>query len=303
MKERKKRNIYAVLTALFVIAVAGLYSYLYLIPDITGALTPTVTVEYGNLQTSETARCTVVREETVVYASESGTVSYYSNETEKTRKGTKVLDVYPVGSTGTAYTAPTTGFVSYYVDGWEESFKPDSMATLKPEELMETDIVPEDIRKNDAEQGDALFKIVTNDTWYMVLTVPKEAKDAYGLNSNVTVMFGDAGVRARVSETYDRGDYAMVILKTSRYYEHFAQIRQTDVKVITSDYSGLLLPDSAIAEEEGEYGAYVLGIDGNYSFVPVEILTRSGDKVLVSADGKLKIYDTVRRDITKDQEE
>ena len=43
MKEKKKRNIYAVLIALFVITVAGLYSYLYLIPEITGALTPTVT--------------------------------------------------------------------------------------------------------------------------------------------------------------------------------------------------------------------------------------------------------------------
>ena len=39
MKERRKRNIYVVLTALFLIAVAGLYTYLYLIPEITGALT------------------------------------------------------------------------------------------------------------------------------------------------------------------------------------------------------------------------------------------------------------------------
>ncbi|MBQ4505665.1 MAG: hypothetical protein II971_00255 [Firmicutes bacterium] len=303
MKERRKRNIYVVLTALFLIAVAGLYTYLYLIPEITGALTPTVTVEYGSLQTSEVAHCTVVREETVVYAGESGTVSYYSNETEKTRKGTKVLDVYPAGSSGVAYTAQTTGFVSYFVDGWEESLDPDSLATLKPDELIELNIVPEDVRKNDASEGDALYKLVTNDTWYMVLSVPKEKREAYSLNSNVTVIFDKGSVRAKVSESYDRGDYAMIILKTGRYFEYFAQLRTQDVKVITSDYTGLLLPVTAVTQQDEENGVYVLGIDGNYSFVPVEILTQSGDTILVSADGDLRIYDTVMRNVTEDQEE
>ena len=194
-------------------------------------------------------------------------------------------------------------WIHRHVDGWEESLDPDSLATLKPDELIELNIVPEDVRKNDASEGDALYKLVTNDTWYMVLSVPKEKREAYSLNSNVTVIFDKGSVRAKVSESYDRGDYAMIILKTGRYFEYFAQLRTQDVKVITSDYTGLLLPVTAVTQQDEENGVYVLGIDGNYSFVPVEILTQSGDTILVSADGDLRIYDTVMRNVTEDQEE
>ena len=303
MKEAKKRKIYVALGIVFLAAVAGLYSYLYLIPSITDALTPTVTVEYGQLQTVEVAWCTVVREETVVYAQEAGEVSYYAKETEKTRKGTKVLDVYPPGSTGSAYTASVTGFVSYYLDGYEDFFKPDSMASLNGEILRSTSLTPKRTERQSAEKGDALFKLITSDIWYMVLSVPEEEKPAYRLNSTVTVEFAEGSVKASVSEVYDRAGDVLVILKTNRFFPEFARIRQQDVKIITSDYTGLILPESALAREGEETGAYVQSVDGSYRFVPVEVLTQSGGQVLVSADGGLRIYDTVLRNVDNDQEE
>ena len=303
MKEAKKRNIYVALGAVFLAAVAGLYAYLYLIPSITGALTPTVTVEYGQLRTTETAWCTVVREETVVRAQEAGTVSYYAQETEKTRKGAKVLDIYPPGSTGSAYTASVTGFVSYYLDGYEDVFTPESMASLSGETLRSTSITPKRTELQSAEKDDPLFKLITNDTWYMVLSVSEEAKPSYRLGSSVTVEFAEGSVKASVSELYDRSGDVLVILKTNRFFPDFAKIRQQDVKIVTSDYTGLILPASALAEVEGETGAYVQSVDGSYRFVPVEVLTRSGEQVLVSADGSLRNYDTVLRNVDNDQEE
>ena len=137
----------------------------------------------------------------------------------------------------------------------------------------------------------------------MVLSVSEEAKPSYRLGSSVTVEFAEGSVKASVSELYDRSGDVLVILKTNRFFPDFAKIRQQDVKIVTSDYTGLILPASALAEVDGETGAYVQSVDGSYRFVPVEVLTRSGEQVLVSADGSLRNYDTVLRNVDNDQEE
>jgi len=302
MKESGKNKIGIALAVLLLAAIAGLYAYIYLIPGITGALTPTVTVTNGSMRNVETAFCTVIREEYPVYAQEEGTVSYYSKETEKTRKGSKVLDVYPPGGSGVAYRADTTGFVSYYLDGYEDYFSVEGIPELEPEQLNSSLIIPEKTVLQEVETGDILFKLVTSDTWYMVLTVPAEKKDVYVLSSSVTVELEKGSVKATVSEVYDKGSMCLVVLKTNRYYEDFAKLRQFSADVVTSDYDGLIVPLTAIAEEDGQQGVYVLGISGSYSFVPVEILTQNETDALVSSKGSLRIYDTVKRSAGEDEQ-
>ena len=122
MKKDKRRSRIIVATAVFLAACVGLYAFIYVIPGISGALTRTVIVSYGNLRVTDETEAYLIRNEVVLSAGQTGTVSYYVNEGAKTRKGTKVLDIYPPNGSVTGYYSGYTGVVSYYIDGYEAYF-------------------------------------------------------------------------------------------------------------------------------------------------------------------------------------
>ncbi len=311
MNGKLKLRLSAAALIVFLAAVGGLYTYLYLIPDITGALMPTAVIGYGELSVADSSKCIIVRSETPVFAEQDGSVSRYAAENEKTRKGSKVLDVYPAEGSGQAYKAASTGFVSYYYDGWEGYFTPDTIGTIKLDDLPEEPIEVVSTVKDSASKGDVLYKLINSDTWYIVLIVSEDRMEYYSINAQLEVEFEDGfKVRGNVMEMLNRGDYYYVVVKTGRFYENFSRIRQADVKVITKEYRGLAVPNSALAfDETGAEGVYVLEIDGGYSFTPVNVLVRGAYETIVSEDdikitqedgtvktvGTVSIYDEVLR--------
>ena len=66
MNRRGKRTAGVIAVIVFLIAVAALYGYIYVVPSVTGALTPTAIAEYGEMQTSNPAQCIVFRREKVI---------------------------------------------------------------------------------------------------------------------------------------------------------------------------------------------------------------------------------------------
>ena len=93
MNKRGKRTAGIIVTIVFLIAVAALYGYIYVVPSVTGALTPTAIAQYGEMQTANPAQCIVFRREKVISAEQSGNAGYYVDEGAKTRLGVKVADV------------------------------------------------------------------------------------------------------------------------------------------------------------------------------------------------------------------
>ncbi len=307
MKESTRKKIGLLLVILFLLAVAGLYIYLYLIPNITGALTPTAIVNFGRVQTEDEEDALIIRSEQVVNAESSGSIRYYSEESERTRKNAKILDIYPAGDTAKGYYAPVTAFVSYYVDGLEETYTMDTVYQLDLQKIFEDKPVPENLRKEDAvaNEGDPIYKLVTSNVWYAVLLVDKEKADMYQLNQTLTLYIGEDTVKGTVSEYYDRDNHRLVIIKVSRWCEDFAKLRYVDLKILTQNYEGLMVPNSAIAYEmvqgEGETapsekpGVYVQSLNGEYSFKTIDIIVSTEEETLIKTDGNVKIYDEILR--------
>ena len=79
MEEEKKthhgkRNAFLVI---YMLAIVALVALIYVLPRVSDAFTPTVILEYGNMQVKDDVTCYIVRTEQVVTASHTGSTAYY----------------------------------------------------------------------------------------------------------------------------------------------------------------------------------------------------------------------------------
>lgn len=303
----KYRKIGIIVGVIFVILCAALYILIYTIPEITGALKKTTIVEYGEMRISEKLPAVVVREETVYSAQSSGNISYYVENNTKTRKGIKLLDIY--GTETVPNYCPVTGIISYFCDGYETVLTPDTLAdtdTLLPSGE-DAEIKVSNVAKEKVTVGDQIYKIITHDTWYTVIFVPLEKLDQYSEGLSVTLEFEQGSVPATIKQVVAKENTGLVIASTSKYLADFDQIRQCEVELVLRDDKGLIVPNTAIGEEDGNPGVYVKKIDGDYSFTRIKVINTDGENSVVFADtfnvlredglsdivGTISIYDEI----------
>lgn len=279
-KNKENNKAIAVLTV-FLLLCAGLYVFIYVIPGITGVLTRTAVISYGNLKVTDQTTGFLVRNEVVLSANQSGSISYYVEEGLKTRKGTKVLDIYPSSSTPTGYACPSTGVISYYIDGYESYFTPEAINTLKFTELQQLEIIPENTSRIRTERAEPLYKLILDDVWYIVVLVQENNIDKYTLDSKVTIEFEDGRVDGYTTALMQQPQGWLAIVKTDKYYQNFASLRQASVTVVTEDYQGLIIPNTAIAGEGDKPGVYVKDLAGEYHFTRIKVITTDGNYSLV----------------------
>ena len=314
MKNKLGKSLKVVFWLLFAAACAALYIYIYVVPDISGALTQTAILSYENRQLTADARCIVVRSEEVVRAEQAGSVSYYADENVKTRKGTKVVDVYPSGGKAAGYVLENTGVVSYYIDGYESYFTPEKLGEIDPAWALELEAEPVNTVRTSTESGQALFKVVNSDSWYVALIMDTEDAAKFDEGQSITVAFGESSedqVRAVIDTIEEKGNSWIITAEAKRFYEPYLRLRTCDVKVISKTYSGLVVPLTAICEDgNGNEGVLVKQIDNSYEFVRIKKLTTSDGVAIVAqtsftetnAAGEtvtvntVKLYDEVLRD-------
>lgn len=324
MKSIIRKSSEAVLLLAFLVAVGALYAYIYIIPSISGALTPTVIVEYGQMQTSNEARAIVIRSEQIVPSEQTGNAVYYAPECEKTRRGQKVADTYPTGGGGQGYFLSKTAVVSYYSDGLENRLTPDTLGDVTPDlfaELFEGEegpVVPESIRTDTKENGDPLYKVITGDTWYAALEIPVQYAENYEMGKNITINFEDGTeIPFTIMRMTQYPDKWIVVAQTKRYYSEYSKLRTCNVMVVTKDDSGIILPSSAVALKEMEDGrvvpgVYIKNINGEYNFYRIKQIAEDPDNKKVLAvegsfsekneEGEVKkistvsIYDEILKD-------
>ena len=296
MEENKKSRVPIVLAIVFILILAALYVYLYLLPQISGSRTENYIVNYARVRESADLKCILARSETVYTSGGPGSVSYYVEEGVKTRKTNRVADVYSTSKQ--SFYALHTGFVTYYLDGYEDLFQPERFSELDPDELYSMkDIIPKSEKPAQVDSDKPIFKIIDSDVWYVLILSPMSEKGRYYSGQKLTVEFSDgASVPATVSYLKDGTDHQLVVADVSRWYEKQLQIRTVQAKVISSETEGLLVPTSAITTNGETYGVLVMGIDGDYTFKPIDVLIEGESETLISSDGAVKLYDEVLKD-------
>ncbi len=302
MEEKKKSRLPIIAALVFFAVLAGLYVYIFVLPGMDDPKIQGSVVRYAIVQDQAQAKCIVAREETVYTSGGPGSVSYYSAEGVKSRGGSKVADVYGTNSLHSFFTKKT-GFISYYLDGYESVFEPSKLSSLDPDQIAELeDITPKADKPAEVNGDVPIYKFISSDTWYVIITVPDQSKGKYSQAQKITIRFPDGTeLPAVISDIINGQKHQLAIASVNRYYEKFCQLRTVEADIISSVIEGLLLPTSAITTNGENVGVYVLGLDGDYSFKPIEILLEKDQETLIADGGSVKLYDEVLKDASNYQ--
>ncbi len=306
------------LIILYVLIMAALLVVVYAIPKLTGALKTTVVVEYGALQVTDDVTCYAVRSEQVFLSGTAGTVNYYVSQDTQVRTGVRVMSITAGGGssdeespyaeivsrlganavTTNDFTAPYNSCVSYYADGYESTFTPENIQALEHEEVKKIEFDVKNLTRESTRRGEPVYKLCDNSIWYLTTWVDIADSSKYQQGNSVTVRFGETEIPAKVYSIEAEEDKLQVTFETNRYYEDFSLIRKVDVTVVTSDYSGIIIPNESMIAEDSQVGVYVKDKTGEYNFTPIKIITSDGEnsvvKVSTFVDEKGKIVETVK---------
>lgn len=307
---------------LFIIAVVILGIITEVVPEVTGALTQTEILQYGNLQITDQATCYFVRNETVYMAPSAGNINYYIQDGVKVRKNAKILDIdlKSANTEDSKYsdiitrlngdnvtlnqmTSHDNGIVGYYIDGYEGYFTPQTMDKLDYQKVQQLKIDPINLTRKTTLSGEPIFKICEGNYWYMVFWIDAGNITKYEVGNTVKVNLPLGQIKANVENLIDKGDKWMVVLKTTRYYQDFAKLRSVNATIITQDYTGILVKNSSITTKNDVPGVYIKSKNGDFVFKPIKIISSDGDNSLVNvsvfydANGQevktVEIYDEI----------
>lgn len=298
----------------FVLAVAGLYTAIFVIPDLKGALRKTAVLEYGSLEISDEVTAYLVRDETVYLAARTGEIRYYVGEGVKVRKDVKLLDIVGgskpaasetaseaaaseemaalqsrIGANGVVLeqnAAPETGVVSYYIDGYESMFSFENLPFLTREAIAGVSGPVVNVTRHDGyvTRGEPIYKLSDNTQWHMVFWFDKDSGAIVNYKSGavVTARMRDGAVDGRIEDVVDQGDAWMIVLAFDKYYENLAQLRSVNATIVVADYRGLLIDNESIALPDETAGVYAKQKSGDFKFVPVNILHSDGARSILS---------------------
>lgn len=306
MPKPKKRTIY-----IFIIALVTLYVVIEIVPFLTGALTRTEILKYGELKVEQEVVCYLIRNETVFGAPDSGDVKYKFEEGSLIKKGVTVL-TFSVDSSITgeeetdlikksdfktlttrlgdhmvvdqSFTAATRGVFSTSIDGYEAIFTTNTIEELTYQEVSGMSIESQDVARNYGVKGEPLYKIADNSSWYMVFWIKKDEAEKYHADLTVTVSLPDGDVRATVNKLVNDEDQVMVILQTNRYYKSFASQRKVQANVMLVNQRGLLISNSSLTTKDGITGVYIENTIGDFVFKPIRAVATDGEMTLVLED-------------------
>jgi len=287
-----------IMLGLFILSLIGLYVVIYAVPGVTGAFTKTEILEYGNLKIMDSEICYIIRNEKVYTASRGGVINYYIGDAVLVKTGTKILNA------GNAdYTSEFNGVTSYYIDGYENYFTPDTMRELKYDVVSSIEAIPANVVKNETLTDEPLFKICDNREWFLICWVDARNIAKYERKKSVVIELPLGQVKATIEDIIEDDGKWLIIFRSDRYYEDFARIRTAPATIVIADYNGILIRNESIAVKDGAIGVYVKTKSGDFIFKRIKVIATDGESVLAEVSyyyndegervGTVNIYDEI----------
>lgn len=175
-----------------------------------------------------------------------------------------------------------TGLLSYYLDGWETTVS-GQVLLLGDRDDIQPD--PAVLVGSFVEAGQPLFKIVNNWNWLYHISLPLDPGRTAAAQEIVTIVFDFAPaspIEARLQEAVIDGVEGEVSITylLEQQLPGFDQIRWSRASVSFQRLSGLLIPEKALLQQDGESGVF-LNSGGTVVFAPVTTLRLQDGLALV----------------------
>jgi putative membrane fusion protein len=198
---------------------------------------------------------------------------------------------------------PTTGMVSYNIDGYEESFSEERLKEITLEDLMRIDNAPSyvvsEYRK--IEKGEPLLKVVRDNSYSILAKVKHDSRSLFQEGSRVNLRIEEINrnIDAEiVSIKRDGGGDYLIKFNIDQALHQMAKFRKVHIKLLRKVHRGLKVPLYAIDffDKERNYGRIMVLKGGVTRYIDVEIEIYDEDFAIISntaqnPGGKVKLYD------------
>lgn len=198
----------------------------------------------------------------------------------------------------TAYSEVKSEDAGYYLkgaDGYENTID-----FTKIDELTCEDIEKAIKSKPQEVKEDVIGRTMSSFQWYVLCSVPTDETVDLEDGEEIYMNFPYSGVEKLTGTIYKLGDRTgkktLVIIKCNLMNPSLADFRIEDIQIITKEYTGYKIKNSAIRTVDGETGVYV--VSGNLiGFRKVHIAYNDGEYSIVDnpegESGYIRLYDEV----------
>ena len=198
----------------------------------------------------------------------------------------------------TAYSEVKSERAGYYLkgaDGYETTVDFNKIDELTPEDIEAViKSSPKEVKE------DVVGRTVGSFDWYILCAVDSEETVDLKDGAEIFINFPYSGVEKLKGTIYKLGDRTkdktVVIIKCNLMNEALADFRIEDIQIITAEYNGYKIKNSAIRTVDGQTGVYV--VSGNLiGFRKVHIAYNDGEYSIVDNpegdSGYIRLYDEV----------
>ena len=194
----------------------------------------------------------------------------------------------------TTIASPNPGYYIGSVDGYEHSIPYTDIKEINCETI--TNLL--NSQKQDV-ASNVMGKLVDAFDWYLVCSVPYSESGNIQTDKKIKVNIPDTAV-GTIECTVEykgnkEGDNVPLILKCNIMNRDVANLRIENIEIITDEYTGIRINNSAIREVDGNKGVYVLR--GNIiQFKKINILSSNEDYSIIEKiddSSYVRQYDTI----------
>ncbi|WP_408955961.1 HlyD family efflux transporter periplasmic adaptor subunit [Natroniella sp. ANB-PHB2] len=285
-KESSKRNRLSKFI-LFLLFLIGTGLLIILIVNFLGYhSTRIATTTYGTLRDKIETEGLLIRNEKITFAPQEGKLQLYVSEGERVSAGTRIASL--VGREEKDLYNYNSGLLSYQIDGLEMTLREESRANLTYDQFVNLRGKINKVRpEEEVNAGRPIFKIIDNFKFYLAVLLPQDEIMNYEEGSNVEVLFSELDERYFTGEIdqilFDQPDNIMII-KFNSLTSDLIGLRKAEVEIIREVYSGVVVPISALIEEEGTVGVMVSSYTNRY-FKEVEVVGKVDEQVVIKGVG------------------
>lgn len=167
-------------------------------------------------------------------------------------------------------TAAKDGIIVYATDGMEDL----TVDSVTLEQLQKTNYKKNEFTSNrKVSSGDPVYKLVTDDNWYLLIEVSEETRAALAEKKAIKVNFKKDSQEMRASISFlEQFEKPVLCLSFNNSMIRYVNERYLDVELILEDESGLKIPKSAETTKD-------------FYVVPKSYLTVGGNS---SSDGVMR---------------
>ncbi|MGM0370083.1 MAG: HlyD family efflux transporter periplasmic adaptor subunit [Bacillota bacterium] len=227
-----------------------------------------IVASYGTISKQFESEGVLIRDEKVVFTSQSGQVELNTSEGKRVSAGNLIARVNGGNKSDDLYNYEA-GIISYKVDGLENTLEVEDISNLGYKKLAKLKGSINAVESGDqVNAGRPIFKVINNFQFYLAILLPQDQLSNYGLADEVEVSLVDLpeqNFNATVYNIILDQPKNIMVLKIDSFLDELVDIRKSDAKVIKRRYHGIVVPSSAIIKENNKTKVRIRGHVKDYT--------------------------------------